>query len=65
MSSQLCSCDLNCKKGGKKLKTERKRRGPMAPNAWSIHVKSFRADNPNLSFKDVLKGASKTYKTSC
>ena len=32
------------------------------PNAWLIHVKKVKAENPSLSFKDVLKLAAKSYK---
>jgi len=28
---------------------------------WISHVKKFRAQNPGMSYKDALKGASKTY----
>jgi len=30
--------------------------------SWQDHVKNFREKNPDLSFKEALIGASKTYK---
>ena len=30
--------------------------------SWQDHVKQFRQKNPDLSFKEALIGASKTYK---
>ena len=32
------------------------------PNAWLVHVKKVRTDNPKLSFKDALTKASKSFK---
>ena len=32
------------------------------PNAWLAHVKKYRADNPDCSYKDCLKNAKTTYK---
>ena len=31
-------------------------------NPWNEHVAKFRKSNPNMSFKEALKAASKTYK---
>ena len=31
-------------------------------NPWLVHVKSTKAKNPKMSFKDVLKEAKKSYK---
>ena len=31
------------------------------PNAWLAHVKKYRADNPDCSYKDCLKKAKDTY----
>ena len=31
-------------------------------SAWISHVKAYRAKHPGMSYKDALKGASKTYK---
>lgn len=31
-------------------------------NPWLEHVKKFRSENPNMSYKDVLKNAKTTYK---
>ena len=33
-----------------------------AGNAWRAHLSEFRKKNPNLSLKQQMKGASKTYK---
>ena len=32
------------------------------PNAWLIHVKKHRADNPDMSYKQCLQQAKLTYK---
>lgn len=45
-------------------KAKRKRAtqdGPRQPNSWLIHVKEFRAENPTMKFKDVLRNAKLTY----
>jgi len=31
-------------------------------NPWNIHVASFRQKHPDMTFKEVLMKASKTYK---
>ena len=31
-------------------------------NPWIIHVKKVKKDNPKMSFKDVLKKASSSFK---
>jgi hypothetical protein len=31
-------------------------------NPWTEHVKKYRSENPGMSFKEALKGASETYK---
>jgi len=33
-----------------------------APTAWNIHLDAFRKANPNMSLKEQMKAASKTYK---
>jgi len=48
--------------GPPELKRETTSSLPKKKNAWMEHVKAFRASNPNLSFKDVLKQAKNTYK---
>lgn len=35
---------------------------PQALKSWNAHVKAFRAKHPNLSFKECLRQAAKTYK---
>jgi len=30
-------------------------------NPWLVHVKNFKLENPKMKFKDILKGARKTY----
>jgi hypothetical protein len=37
-------------------------KAPRKSNPWSLHVAEFRASNPTLSFKEVLKQAATTYK---
>ena len=32
--------------------------------AWNTHLKNFRADHPNMSLKDAMKAASKTFTKS-
>ena len=47
------------------MKKPRKPRKPRAadakPNPWLAHVKKFREEHPELSYKEVLKEAKKTY----
>lgn len=35
---------------------------PRKPSAWVAHVKAYRAEHPEVSYKEALKAASKTYK---
>jgi hypothetical protein len=48
----------------KKKKREHKPSGKAKPNPWLEHVKQFRKAHPELKFKDVLKQAKSTYKSS-
>ena len=50
------------KKKTKRVKPEKTDKKPRAPTAWDLHVKEFRASNPHMSFKDVLKAAAVTYR---
>ena len=34
---------------------------PRKPNAWLAHVKAYREKHPEVSYKDCLKEAKKTY----
>lgn len=48
----------------KKTKRGRRQLTPRSehkPNRWAAHVKAFRGQNPNLSFKEVLQKAKDTY----
>lgn len=36
--------------------------GKKKAGAWIAHVKKYRAKHPGMSYRDALKGASKTYK---
>lgn len=38
-----------------------KKKSKRPPTAWQKHVTAFRLANPELSFKDCLKGAKETY----
>lgn len=38
-----------------------KKKSKRPPTAWQKHVTAFRLTNPELSFKDCLKGAKETY----
>ena len=35
--------------------------GAKKTNPWLVHVKAYRLKHPKLSYKEALKGASKTY----
>jgi len=43
-------------------KKESKRLEKLKPNAWKLHLQKFRKENPNITGKDVMKEAKKTYK---
>ncbi len=46
----------------KKVKKPRaKSDKPRKPNAWLAHVKTYREKHPEMSYKDCLKEAKKTY----
>ena len=45
-------------------KKESKRLEKLKPNAWKLHLQKFRKENPNITGKDVMKEAKKTYKKS-
>ena len=34
----------------------------MAPNPWFVHLSAFRKAHPNLSMKQCMRSAKKTYK---
>lgn len=61
-------CINKCKKG--KSESSKKRASAKssaakkraAANPWLLHVKVVRAANPNLTYKEALQEASKTYK---
>jgi len=48
----------------KKVSPKKAKKAKPAPkaNPWQAHIKQFRSDHPELSFKEVLVAASKTYK---
>jgi hypothetical protein len=45
-----------------KTKKAEKPKKEKKPNKWHQHVMKFRETHPELSFKEVLRQASKTYK---
>ena len=48
--------------GTQPVKTETVEEKPVrAENPWMIHVKQFRADHPELKYKEVLQQAKATY----
>ena len=53
-------------RGGGKRRSGKKRKASAkflaAGNAWRSHLSEYRKKNPNLSLKQQMKGASKTYK---
>ena len=52
--------------GARKMKTKRggtaKQKAVAARNPWLLHVRKFRMAHPNLSYKQVLTQAAKTYR---
>lgn len=46
----------------RKVKKKRKKAANPKPNAWLAHVKGVRAKNADLSYKECLKLASKSWK---
>ena len=45
----------------KEKKVRAKSTLPRKPNAWLAHVKAYREKHPEVSYKDCLKEAKKTY----
>ena len=45
-------------------KSKPKEKEIKKPNAWKLHLQKFRKENPNITGKDVMKEAKKTYKKS-
>jgi len=50
------------KKTEQKTSVKTQSGGTKKVNPWLVHIKKFRADNPDLKFKDVLIKAKETYK---
>ena len=49
---------------GKKKRPKPKKmtgKGKRPPSAWVTHVKSFRAKNPGMSYKDAMSSAGASY----
>jgi hypothetical protein len=46
----------------KTMATTKKRTLPDALKKWQAHLSAFRKANPNMSMKDAMKEAKKTYK---
>lgn len=43
-------------------KTRKKSDKPRKANPWIVHLKQFRSENPNMSYKVAMQEAKKTYK---
>jgi hypothetical protein len=55
------SCEKKEMKGGAVDITDKPKK-VSKPNAWLEHVKKHRAENPDMSYKESLQEAKKTYK---
>ena len=44
------------------VKNKVKNKVKRAPNKWNLHVKNYRKNHPNISYKQALKDSKLTYK---